>query len=118
MDMETKQFDPDEEGIQIQKDDTAVVLRPNFTKEGEWDTTVHVNAVMMPTEKLNDEDADYLSEVTYALVACFNLMNSDPEFAFKVGEEMNKMNIDEIDSSKSKSNVIQLSRWTKTEGTA
>ena len=45
-------------------------------------------------------------------------MNSDPEFAFKVGEEMNKMNIDEIDSSKSKSNVIQLSRWTKTEGTA
>ena len=63
MDMETKQFDP-EEGIPIQKDDTAVVLRPNFTKEGEWDTTVHVNAVMMPTEKLNDDQKKaYLSRI-------------------------------------------------------
>ena len=119
MEMETKIFDPEDDGIPMQKDDTAVVLRPNFNKDGTWDTTVHINAVMMPTEKLKKEDADYLSEVTYALVACFNLMNTDPEFAHKVGEELFKMNIDEIlNEDTSKSNVIQLSQWTKTEGTA
>ena len=52
MEMETKTFDPEDDGIPMQKDDTAVVLRPNFNKDGTWDTTVHVNAVMMPTEKL------------------------------------------------------------------
>ena len=117
MEMETKTFDL-EDGIPMQKDDTAVVLRPNFNKDGTWDTTVHVNAVMMPTEKLEKEDADYLSEVTYALVACFNLMNTDPEFAFKVGEELSKMGIDNEKFEKSENNVIQLSRWTKTEGNA
>jgi len=46
-------------------------------------------------------------------------MNTDPEFAHKVGEELFKMNIDEIlNEDTSKSNVIQLSQWTKTEGTA
>jgi len=52
MEMETKTFDPEDDGIPMQKDDTAVVLRPNFNKDGTWDTTVHINAVMMPTEKL------------------------------------------------------------------
>ena len=118
MEMETKTFDPEDDGIPMQKDDTAVVLRPNFNKDGTWDTTVHVNAVMMPTEKLEKADADYLSEVTYALVACFNLMNTDPEFAYKVGEELSKMDIDNEKFEKLENNVIQLSRWTKTEGNA
>ena len=46
-------------------------------------------------------------------------MNTDPEFAFKVGEELSKMNIDEgFSKDPTKSNVIQLSQWTKTEGNA
>ena len=118
MTVETKIFDLENDRVPMQKDDTAVVLRPNFNKDGTWDTTVHVNAVMMPTEKLEKEDADYLSEVTYALVACFNLMNTDPEFAYKVGEELSKMGIDNEKFEKSENNVIQLSRWTKTEGNA
>ena len=109
----------EDDGVPIQKDDSAVVLRPNFRHDGTWDNTVHVNAVMMPTEKLEKADADYLTEVTYALVACFNLMNTDPEFAYKVGEELSKMNIDEgFSQDTTKSNVIQLSQWTKTEGNA
>tara|TARA_Y100001938_G_C7765671_1_gene270747 strand:- start:112 stop:474 length:363 start_codon:yes stop_codon:yes gene_type:complete len=114
--MNSKLFNLDEDGIPIQNDDTAVVLRPNFNKDGTWDTTVHVNAVMMPNEKLDEDDADYLAEVTYALVACFHLMNTDSEFADKVANEMNSMNIEE--HGEKNSNVIQLSTWTKTEGNA
>ena len=55
MTVEKTIFDPEDDGIPMQKDDTAVVLRPNFNKDGTWDTTVHVNAVMMPTEKLEKE---------------------------------------------------------------
>ena len=106
MTVETKIFDLENDGVPIQKDDSAVVLRPN------------VNAVMMPNEKLNDDESDYLLEVTHALVACFHLMNTDPEFAYKVGEELSKMGIDDEKFEKSENNVIQLSRWTKTEGTA
>ena len=119
MTVEKTIFDPEDDGIPMQKDDTAVVLRPNFNLDGKWDSTVHVNAVMMPNEKLSDDESDYLLEVTHALVACFHLMNTDPEFAYKVGEELSKMNIDEgFSKDSTKSNVIQLSQWTKTEGNA
>ena len=118
MTVEKTIFDPEDDGIPMQKDDTAVVLRPNFNPDGNWDNTVHVNAVMMPSEKLSDDESDYLLEVTHALVACFHLMNTDPEFAYKVGEELSKMGIDNEKFEKSENNVIQLSRWTKTEGNA
>ena len=118
MTVEKTIFDPEDDGIPMQKDDTAVVLRPNFNLDGKWDSTVHVNAVMMPSEKLSDDESDYLLEVTHALVACFHLMNTDPEFAYKVGEELSKMGIDNEKFEKSENNVIQLSRWTKTEGNA
>ena len=118
MTVEKTIFDPEDDGIPMQKDDTAVVLRPNFNLDGKWDSTVHVNAVMMPNEKLSDDESDYLLEVTHALVACFHLMNTDPEFAYKVGEELSKMGIDNEMFEKSENNVIQLSRWTKTEGNA
>ena len=118
MTVEKTIFDPEDDGIPMQKDDTAVVLRPNFNLDGKWDSTVHVNAVMMPNEKLSDDESDYLLEVTPAVVACYHLMNTDPEFAYKVGEELSKMGIDNEKFEKSENNVIQLSRWTKTEGNA
>tara|TARA_R100000388_G_C7173626_1_gene125152 strand:+ start:108 stop:464 length:357 start_codon:yes stop_codon:yes gene_type:complete len=116
--VETETFDLEDDGIPLQKDDTAVVLRPSFNEDGTWDTTVHVNAVKMPTEKLDDADADYLLEVTHALVACFHLINTDPAFAYKVSKELSNMDIDDAKFEKSKNNIIQLSRWTKTEGNA
>ena len=114
--MNSKEFDI-EDGAPIKEDDTAVVLRPNFNKDDTWDTTVHVNAVFMPTKKLSNDDAEYLEEVTYALVACFHLLNTDSDFAKKVSKEMSKMNINDI-QSKSDGNVIELSQWTKTKGNA
>ena len=94
-------------------DDIAIVLKPNF-KNNKWNHTVDVNAIVMPQEKLKDID------VMYALITCFNLLNTNTEFAKRVADEMDRISesdFNKIAKDKNKT-LYNLSSWTKTVGNA
>lgn len=103
----------------LTNNDIAIVLRPNF-KNNEWDHTVDVNAIVMPQDKLKDIEQDELKDVMYALITCFNLLNTDTEFAKRVANEMDKISesdFNKIIEEKDKT-LYNLSSWTKTIGNA
>ena len=54
----------------------------------------------------------------YALVTCFNLLNTDNDFAKRVANEMDKMNSAEFEEEVNGDSVFNLSTWTKTVGNA
>tara|TARA_R110000851_G_scaffold328626_1_gene499647 strand:+ start:1893 stop:2249 length:357 start_codon:yes stop_codon:yes gene_type:complete len=100
-------------------DDIAIVLKPNF-KNNKWNHTVDVNAIVMPQEKLKDIEQDELKDVMYALITCFNLLNTNTEFAKRVADEMDRISesdFNKIAKDKNKT-LYNLSSWTKTVGNA
>lgn len=104
--------------IPFEDNDIALVVRPNI-KDNAWDGTVDLNIVAMPSPNLSKESADDLLYLVNGLVACFNLLNSDPVFANRVSVYMEKM---KEDSDRAESlvsdKVVHLDQWTKTKGTA
>ena len=103
----------------LTNDDIAIVLKPNF-KNNEWNHTVDVNAIVMPQERLKDIEQDELKDVMYALVTCFNLLNTNTEFAKRVADEMDRMSESDFNKTVKDKNktLYNLSSWTKTVGNA
>ena len=109
-------------------DDVAVILKPILNKNNEWTQSVDVSALLMPTKNLVKDETDQLTDIAFALIACFNLLNTDIDFADRVNLEMDEMsksgegdnliNNKNTSADESISNVYHISKWTKTEGNA
>lgn len=107
----------------IKKDDLVLVLRPNFDGN-EWNGTVDLNMMCMPSENLSEESYTELIGLMQGLVTCFHLMNRDEEFGAIVAEEMDAMiksgelNFSPMSSEDEFNKIIDLTQWTQTRGNA
>ena len=105
----------------LQPNDLALVIRPNIEKK-QWTGNVDLQAVVMPPDNLTQESLQDLLFIVHGLVACFNLMNTDENFAQIVNDELVRMadsgELVAIDTNTMPDNVIQLDQWTKTKGNA
>jgi hypothetical protein len=113
----------------ISNDDVALVLSPNFEKDGTWSGTLDLNIAIMPVEKGTEESIGAIEELTNMLITCFRLITEDEEFHHQVlksmiqyvesGELLDEAVFDEVESMiKSSDNVYKLNAWTKTRGNA
>jgi hypothetical protein len=103
----------------LQDDDTGLILRPN--KEGKhWNGTVDVQAVVMPRNIMTEDNQTEMLHIIYGLIVCFNLLNSDEEFATRVSDELEKMiKSGELNvNPRGGDNVVHMDQWTKTHGNA
>jgi hypothetical protein len=111
-------------GIQmstIVKDDMALIITPNF-EDGKWNGAVDLKAMVMPLEKLTEDNASELMYLVNGLIACFHLLNSDEKFAERVNSEIEMMHrqgtltmdIHEPEHD----NVVSIETWTRTRGNA
>jgi hypothetical protein len=107
------------EPLNLKQDDIALIMRPNFEK-GEWNGTVDLNMLCMPSDKMDDEGFEELVYLMQGVITCFHLLNSDPEFGEKVQTAMDNMiaSGDLVFDSNTYENVINLSEWTATKGNA
>lgn len=103
----------------LQNDDMALVIRPNIT-DGKWNSTVDVQLVVMPKQKMQTEELEEVFYIMHGLVAAFNLMNSDENFAMQVSAELERMAEagEVVSHTGTKDNVVSLDQWTKTRGNA
>lgn len=107
----------------IQNDDLALIIRPNI-QDGKWQGTVDLNAVVMPKEKLAEEDMEELIYLMQAMVICFSKLNSDEEFSQEIQEELIRsansgaFRFTVLDNEGMPDNVVSLSEWTQTKGNA
>lgn len=105
----------------LQPNDLALVIRPNIEKK-QWSGTVDLQAVVMPPDNLTKESLSELIFIMHGLVACFNLMNSDENFATLVTDELERMaeagELAHIEADVTADNVVRLDQWTKTKGNA
>jgi hypothetical protein len=103
----------------FEDNDIALIVRPNIT-DGEWNGTVDLNIVSMPSPNLSQEAKDDLLYMVNGLAACFQLLNIDGVFQNKVHAFMEKMaeENDKAEDLGSSDNVVHLDQWTKTKGNA
>lgn len=103
----------------LNDNDIALIVRPNI-KDGNWQGTVDLNILAMPSPDLSQEASEDLLYLVNGLVACFHLMNMDPVFANRVSVYMDKLQQekDQAESLIGSDNVVSLDKWTKTKGTA
>ena len=107
------------EPLNIKQDDIALIMRPNFDGK-DWNGTVDLSMLCMPSDKLDDEGFEELVYLMQGVITCFHLLNSDAEFGEKVQAAMDKMieSGDLVFDSNKYDNVINLSEWTATKGSA
>jgi len=107
----------------IKKDDIVLILRPNFDGEN-WNGTVDLNMMCMPSDKLNEDSYLELMHLMQGVITCFHLLNQDQEFGEIVAEEMEAMvksgelQFKDLNQDSTFSNVIDLTQWTQTRGNA
>ena len=107
----------------IKKDDIVLILRPNFDGE-DWNGTVDLNMMCMPSDKLNEDSYLELMHLMQGVITCFHLLNQDEEFGEIVAEEMEAMvksgelHFKDLNQDSTFSNVIDLTQWTQTRGNA
>lgn len=107
----------------IKKDDIVLILRPNFDGEN-WNGTVDLNMMCMPSDKLNEDSYLELMHLMQGVITCFHLLNQDEEFGEIVAEEMEAMvksgelQFKDLNQDSTFSNVIDLTQWTQTRGNA
>jgi hypothetical protein len=95
-------------------------MRPNFDGK-DWNGTVDLNMMCMPSDKLDDEAFEELVFLMQGVITCFHLLNSDAEFGEKVMEAMERMVASgelQFEPANTYENVINLSEWTATKGNA
>ena len=113
----------------IADDDVALVLSPNFEKDGTWTGTLDLNIAIMPVDKGSEESIGAIEELTNMMITCFRLITEDEEFHHQVmkamieyvdrGELLDQDKLDEVEQMIGTSdNVYKLSAWTKTRGNA
>jgi hypothetical protein len=103
----------------LQDDDTGLIIRPN--KDGkQWNGTVDIQAVVMPRKIMTEDNQTEMLHIIYGLIVCFNLLNSDEEFAARVSQELEKMihNGELNVNPTGENNVVYLDHWSKTHGNA
>lgn len=107
------------EPLNLKQDDIALIMRPNFEK-GEWNGTVDLNMLCMPSDKMDDAGFEELVYLMQGVITCFHLLNTDAEFGEKVQTAMDNMiaSGDLVFDSNTYDNVINLSEWTATKGNA
>lgn len=107
----------------IHKDDIVLILRPNFDGD-DWNGTVDLNMLCMPSEKLTEESYGELMGLMQGIITCFHLLNQDDEFGAIVASEMDAMiksgelKFKDLNEDANFSNVIDLTQWTQTRGNA
>ena len=101
----------------LKDDDMAIIFRPNITKNKIWDKTVDVNGLIMPKNILNKAEQEELRDIMYALVLCFNLLNTDPDFSKRISDELDRVGEEEFGKT-FENTITTLSTWTKTVGNA
>ena len=107
----------------IKKDDIVLILRPNFDGE-DWNGTVDLNMMCMPSDKLNEDSYLELMHLMQGVITCFHLLNQDEEFGEVVAEEMEAMvksgelQFKDLNQDSTFSYVIDLTQWTQTRGNA
>ncbi len=107
----------------IKKDDIVLILRPNFDGE-DWNGTVDLNTMCMPSDKLSEDSYLELMHLMQGVITCFHLLNQDEEFGAVVAEEMEHMiksgelQFNDLNQDSNFSNVIDLTQWTQTRGNA
>jgi hypothetical protein len=107
----------------IKKDDIVLILRPNFDGE-DWNGTVDLNMMCMPSDKLNEDSYLELMHLMQGVITCFHLLNQDEEFGEIVAEEMEalvksgELQFKDLNQDSTFSNVIDLTQWTQTRGNA
>ena len=103
----------------LQNDDMALVVRPNITN-GKWNSTVDIQPVVMPKKNMSTESMEEVFYIMHGLIAAFNLMNSDEDFAGMIRAELERMAEagELISHPESTDNVISIDQWTKTKGNA
>jgi hypothetical protein len=107
----------------IKKDDIVLILRPHFDGE-DWNGTVDLNMMCMPSDKLNEDSYLELMHLMQGVITCFHLLNQDEEFGEIVAEEMEAMvksgelQFKDLNQDSTFSNVIDLTQWTQTRGNA
>jgi hypothetical protein len=107
----------------IKKDDIVLIIRPNFEGE-DWNGTVDLNMMCMPSDKLSEDSYRELLHLMQGVVTCFHLLNQDEAFGAVVAEEMDAMiksgelQFNDLNQDSNFSNVIDLTQWTQTRGNA
>jgi hypothetical protein len=107
----------------IKKDDIVLIIRPNFDDE-DWNGTVDLNMMCMPSDKLSEDSYRELLHLMKGIVTCFHLLNRDEDFGNIVSDEMDVMVksgeivFNDLNSQNEFSNVIDLTQWTQTRGNA
>lgn len=105
----------------LQDNDIGLIIRPNIDNK-QWAGTVDLQAFVMPPKNLSQESLTDLVYMVHGLVACFNLMNSDEDFANQINAELERMHeageIVPIETGASEGNVVHINEWTKTKGNA
>ena len=110
----------------LQEGEVAVVLRPNYDSDNEWDGS-STTGVVFSTER-EDEGVRHGIEVAILMAAFLDFLQDYPDYAdpiearrIKLLEEMfpeaYEAAMQEIEREDG-SNVVQLNAWTKTEGNA
>ena len=100
----------------LQKDDIALLFRPTFKSNRDWTGKIDLNAILMHTQKLNNDNQEIIKDSMYALVTCFHLLNNDAEFAKRISDTM--LELEEAGELELADSNTTLSTWTKTEGNA
>jgi hypothetical protein len=74
----------------IKKDDIVLIIRPNFEGE-EWNGTVDLNMICMPSDSLDEESYTEIVGLAQGVVTCFHLLNTDEKFGKTVSDKMDEM---------------------------
>ena len=105
---------------ELQNDDFAIVLRPNF-KKNKWDGKVSIKNLLMPVENLSEDEKEILLTQVYALEICFDLLNTNAEFRDRIYDEIDDTFDNSNDAERETKELGQenrsiLSKWSKTFG--
>ena len=95
----------------LQDNDIGLIIRANIDNK-QWAGTVDLQAFVMPPKNLSQESLTDLVYMVHGLVACFNLMNSDEDFANQINAELERMHeageILAIETGASEGNVVHI----------
>ena len=105
----------------IKKDDIVLIIRPNFENK-EWNGTVDLNMICMPSDNLDEEAYTEIVGLAQGVVTCFHMLNSDAEFGQKVADKMDEMVSSGELAFNAQSDLFDasfdLTQWTQTQGNA
>jgi hypothetical protein len=105
----------------IKKDDIVLIIRPNFEGK-QWNGTVDLNMICMPSENLDADAYEEIVGLAQGIVTCFHLLNTDEKFGKTVADKMDEMvlagELEFNPQSELFDAKFDLTMWTMTKGNA